>query len=270
MGLIKIKINDEISCIQETGVANFFRCNIWHVKGKNYDLLIDTGMGLNSLKSWIANETNRPIKAIATHSHFDHSGSLYEFSCRLGHKAESEAFKSGGRKQLMYQGGWTKIEIVNPKEHPNFSSQTYTVRPAPLTGYLDEGDVLDLGDKVFQILHLPGHSPGSIGLYNLKKKILFSGDAIYNGELVDSHPHSDKRIYKKTLNRIRDLDVEIIHAGHEPSFGKAKMQKIIDDYFLGKNSMPADPITWFNEISNHNLDNYSNQNWTLNKNFLIK
>ena len=41
--------------------------------------------------------------------------------------------------------------------------------------------------------------------------------------------------------------------------------KIIDDYFLGKNSMPADPITWFNEISNHNLDNYSNQNWTLNK-----
>ena len=76
--------------------------------------------------------------------------------------------------------------------------------------------------------------------------------------------------FPKTLNRIRDLDVEIIHAGHEPSFGKAKMQKIIDDYFLGKNSMPADPITWFNEISNHNLDNYSNQNWTLNKNFLIK
>ena len=61
------------------------------------------------------------------------------------------------------------------------------------------------------------------------------------------------------------VDVEIIHAGHEPSFGKAKLQKTSDDYFLGKNSMPADPITWFNEISNHNLDNYSNQNWTLNK-----
>ena len=58
MGFTKIKINDEISCIQETGVVNFMRCNIWHIKGRNFDLLIDTGMGLNSLKSWISNETD--------------------------------------------------------------------------------------------------------------------------------------------------------------------------------------------------------------------
>ena len=261
MGLMKIIIDDEISCIQETGVANFMRCNIWHVRGRDYDLVIDTGMGLNSLKKWIINETSKPIKAIGTHSHFDHSGSLHEFSCRLGHKDEAEAFESGGRKETMFRGGWTKIEIVNPKEHPEYSNQTFKVKPAPLTGYLDEGDILDLGDKTFQILHLPGHSPGSIGLYNIKNKILFSGDAIYNGQLLDTHPHSDIKIYKETLNRIGRLDVETIHAGHEPSFGKEQMKKVIDQYLKGKNVMPKDPITWFKNISSQNLDHYCNQKW---------
>jgi glyoxylase-like metal-dependent hydrolase (beta-lactamase superfamily II) len=260
MGLMNIKINEDISCIQETGVANFMRCNIWHVKGRDYDLVIDTGMGLNPLKEWIMKETDRPIKAIGTHSHFDHSGSMHEFSCRLGHKLESKAFASGGRSETMYRGGWTKIEIVNPKEHPNFSTQTFSVKPAPLTGYLDEGDILDLGDKAFQILHLPGHSPGSIGLFDVKKKILFSGDAIYNGELLDTHPHSDKQVYRKTLERLQSLDAEIIHAGHEPSFGKSQMQKIITDYLSGYNAM-SDPVTWFNSVTKSGVDHYSDQRW---------
>jgi glyoxylase-like metal-dependent hydrolase (beta-lactamase superfamily II) len=260
MSLMKIKIDEDISCIQETGVANFMRCNIWHVKGRDFDLIIDTGMGLNPLKEWVMKETNRPIKAIGTHSHFDHSGSLHEFSCRLGHRAEAEAFALGGRSKTMYQGGWTKLEIVNPNEHPEFSTQTFSVKPAPLTGYLDEGDVLDLGDKAFQILHLPGHSPGSIGLYDIKKKILFSGDAIYNGELLDTHPHSDKKVYHKTLERLQKLDAEIIHAGHEPSFGRNQMKKIINKYLTGNNSM-SDPVTWFNKISKSGVDHYSNQSW---------
>ena len=261
MGFTQIKINDEISCIQETGVVNFMRCNIWHIKGRNFDLLIDTGMGLNSLKSWISNETDRPIKAIATHSHFDHSGSMHEFSCRLGHKSEAKNFKLGGREKTMYQGGWAKIEIVNLKEHPSFSCQTFTVKPAPLTGYLDEGDIIDLGDKAFQILHLPGHSPGSIGLYNIKNKLLFSGDALYNGQLLDTHPHSDKEIYKKTLNRILKMDIDIVHAGHEPSFGKNQIKKIITSYLKGHNSIPQDPTNWFNEILSKNTNVYSSQNW---------
>ena len=59
-------------------------------------------------------QTDRPLKAIGTHSHFDHfdhfdhSGSMHEFSCRLGHHAEADAFASGGRHKVMYQGGWKK------------------------------------------------------------------------------------------------------------------------------------------------------------------
>ena len=257
-----IKIDNEISCIQETGVANFMRCNIWHVRGRDYDLVIDTGMGLNSLKKMILTQTDKPIKAIGTHSHFDHSGSFHEFECRLGHREEAEAFASGGRDEVMYRGEWTKIEIVNPKEHPDFSTRTFSIKPAPLTGYLDEGDILDLGNRAFNILHLPGHSPGSIGLYDLKSKILFSGDAVYNGELLDTHPHSDKAIYIKTLTRIKNFGVEVFHAGHEPSFGDCQLQNIISEYMAGRNTM-SDPLKWYEHCMISGKDPFSDQEWDL-------
>jgi len=78
--------------------------------------------------------------------------------------------------------------------------------------------------------------------------------------LLDTHPHSDKKIYRKTLERLQKLDVEIIHAGHEPSFSNTKMQNIIKEYLTGNNAM-SDPITWFNNVSKYGVDHYSNQQW---------
>lgn len=46
--------------------------------------------------------------------------------------------------------------------------------PAPPTRVLSEGDVIDLGDRAFEVLHLPGHSPGSIGLWDESSGVLFS------------------------------------------------------------------------------------------------
>ena len=79
-------VSDGVSLIREKYVANWLRCNIWHVRGKNFDLLIDTGMGLRPLKKEIATLSGNPIKVVSTHCHFDHIGGAYEFDCRLGHK----------------------------------------------------------------------------------------------------------------------------------------------------------------------------------------
>ena len=132
MGFEAIRLDDRVSCVQETGVANFMRCNIWHVRGRDFDLVIDTGMGLSPLKTWIAEQTDRPVKAIITHSHFDHSGGLHEFDTRLGHRAEADLIAQGGRDAVLYGGDWTEIGIVDPARHPGFDSAAYTVRPAPL------------------------------------------------------------------------------------------------------------------------------------------
>ncbi|MDJ0613377.1 MAG: MBL fold metallo-hydrolase [Rhizobiaceae bacterium] len=255
-----LKLSDDVSVIQETGVANFMRCNIWHVKGRDFDLVIDTGMGLDPLKEWVMKDTDRPIKAIVTHCHFDHSGCLHEFDERLGHRAEADILANPSNPKMVYEGSWTRIGIVDLNQHPEYSSETFHVKAAPLTAYLDEGDVIDLGDKAFQILHLPGHSPGSIGLWDMASKTLFSGDALYDGELLDNLYHSDVDVYLQTLGRIESLGAEIFHAGHFPSFGEARMREIIHSYRSGSNSL-GDIKRWF-EDNKHRMRNiFGDQNW---------
>ncbi|MGT2465803.1 MBL fold metallo-hydrolase [Mesorhizobium atlanticum] len=46
---------------------------------------------------------------------------------------------------------------------------------------MEDGDVVDLGDRAFEVIHVPGHSPGSIMLYDRRDQILFSGDTVHNG-----------------------------------------------------------------------------------------
>ena len=101
-------------------------------------------------------------------------------------------------------------------------------RPAaPATRLLADGDVVDLGDRAFEVLHLPGHSPGSIGLWEAATGVLFSGDAVYDGPLLDELDGSDVDGYVATMRRLRELPVTVVHAGHEPSFGRAPPRRAL-------------------------------------------
>ena len=101
-------------------------------------------------------------------------------------------------------------------------------RPAPATRLLAEGDVIDLGDRAFEVLHLPGHSPGSIGLWEPATGVLFSGDAIYDGPLLDELDGCDIAAYVATMRRLRELPVTVVHGGHEPSFGRGRLVELCD------------------------------------------
>ena len=226
-------LGDGVTLITESHVAGWLRCNIWHVRGRDRDLLIDTGMGVRPLKVEVAALSERPITAIVTHSHFDHSGGLHEFEDRRGHAAEASVVAEPTPESTLSDGGFVRAESFRSPPHEGFEIEDYAVKPAPLTGHLDEGDLLDLGDRHFKVLHLPGHSPGSIGLYEAETQILFSGDAIYDGPLIDDIFHSDAEQYEETMRRLRELPVSVVHGGHSPSFGRETMVTIIDEYLAG-------------------------------------
>ena len=101
---------------------------------------------------------------------------------------------------------------------------------APATRLLDDGDVVDIGDRAFEVLHLPGHSPGSIGLWDAASGVLFAGDALYDGPLLDELDGSDIDAYCATMSRLRELPVSVVHAGHEPSFGRQRLIELCDAY----------------------------------------
>jgi glyoxylase-like metal-dependent hydrolase (beta-lactamase superfamily II) len=112
----------------------------------------------------------------------------------------------------------------------DFDLADYHIEPAPPTQLIDEGDELDLGDRLLKVFHMPGHSPGSVCLYESATKTLFTGDVVYDGVLFDELYHSDPERYLETLARLREIPAETFHCGHYGSFGRERMPSVIEQY----------------------------------------
>jgi glyoxylase-like metal-dependent hydrolase (beta-lactamase superfamily II) len=221
-----------ISLISERYVQDWMRCNIWLIEGRDRDTLVDTGMGLRSLKAEIARLRERPVACICSHCHFDHIGGAREFDVRLGHKADADIHANPDLDRTCARA-WIAGDLLTALPFADYDLKDFAITPAPLTGYLDEGDVLDLGDRALQVFHLPGHAPGSIALYEKKTRTLFSGDVIYDGGLIDNAWHSDPAVYEHSLRRLREIPIETVHAGHDESFGRSRLVELIDTYLAG-------------------------------------
>lgn len=221
-----------LSRIVESHVAPWMRCNMWLIHGRDTNLLIDSGMGLRPLKPEIAALGERPVTAVCTHCHFDHIGCAHEFDTRLGHHSEAADYAAPDIERSC-AGSWIGAELLTALPHAGYELQNFRLTPAPLTGHIDEGDVIDTGDRAFNVLHLPGHSPGSIALYEPATRTLFSGDVIYDGMLIDNAWHSDPEAYRESLHRLKELPVERVHAGHEASFGRDRLHELIESYLAG-------------------------------------
>jgi len=96
--------------------------------------------------------------------------------------------------------------------------------------------VIDLGNRYFEVIHTPGHSPGGISLFERASGILLSGDIVYDGPLIDDAYHSNTEDYVTTMGKLHDLPVSVVHGGHFPSFGPTRFQQLIDEYLAGKHA----------------------------------
>jgi len=238
------RIDDRITLLREPHVARVDQCNMWHVRGRDADLLVDAGMGIGSLKEALAELLDKPLIAVATHTHADHMGSLHEFEDRLVHPLEAgqlrqpenfpilctDHWPAGMRETIERQGYEVPDLLIDAWPHRGFDPMAFRSPATEPTRLIDEGDVLDLGNGAFEVLHLPGHSPGSIGLWEKATGILFSGDAIYDGPLLDEIEGADKQAYTATMARLRKLPVDRVHAGHDPSFDRARLHELVDQY----------------------------------------
>lgn len=227
-------VSDRLTRIFEPHVHSFFRANMYHVVGKDADLVIDFGMGLANLRSELHIPSGKPVFAVATHVHVDHVGSFHEFETRLGHAAEADAFALMPDADTLADYFRRQPDALTAVPPMGVTPEAYTISTAPLTTILTENDVIDIGDACYTVLHLPGHSPGSIGLLDQKTGIFFSGDAIYEGGLVDDLPGCDLDAYKATMKRLSQLDVEVVHGGHGLRFGRHRLREIATAYLHSK------------------------------------
>src|ERR1044071_3753694 len=146
-----IRMADDVTLIHEPYIKPFYRCNMWHLRGRDRDLLFDTGLGHFSLRQHVALVRERPIICVASHSHFDHIGNHHEFADRRIHGDEADILASPDRMRTLAER--YADERMFDALPEGWVSRNYKIAPAPATTLLKDGDVIDLGDRALEVIH---------------------------------------------------------------------------------------------------------------------
>lgn len=242
------KFDEQTTLILEPHVHVLEQANMFLVQGSARDMIVDTGMGIVPLKPYLdtlRSDPDKEIICVSSHTHIDHIGCVHEFDTRLVHPAEAEEMAAPSGLSSLYRddipasllktfldAGYPPIDelLIDALPYAGYDPKSYILRGAPATSLLNEGDVVDLGDHRYTVLHLPGHSPGGIGLFEEASGVLFAADAIYDGPLIYEGPGMSVSDYLTTFEKLKALDVSVVHGGHDPSFGPARMHEIIAHY----------------------------------------
>ena len=233
-------VDEGVLRIREPNVDPFLQANLFLVRGRERDLMVDTGLGIGSLHEELAELFERRVTAVATHRHFDHTGGLHEFDEVVVHRDDANAVANAdGFASLRIEdyppeelSGYDRpASLLTALPHEGFELETYVVTPVTPTRVVEEGDVIDLGDRTFTVLHLPGHTPGEIGLWEEATRTLFAGDCVYeSGVLLDELPESDIGAYVRSMERLREVPARVVHGGHDDPFGRERLLELVDGY----------------------------------------
>jgi len=227
-----------VTCLTEPYVDDLIRSNVWHVRGRERDLVVDTGNGIGDLAAAIAPlAEDRPVIAVATHGHFDHVGGLAAFDDRRCHAADATETRSpypmrihrrdyppDAEEEFAAYGLPTPDAIVRAVPSVDFDADGWVSPGAEPSAFVGDGDVIDLGDRTLAILHVPGHTPGSVALWEADRGILFTGDTLYDGTM----DFDDPEVAVASLRRLRAIPARRVHGGHDPSFDGDRMRGLID------------------------------------------
>lgn len=168
-GFAITQLYDDFFELQEPGVRCFLLIDTRRA------LLIDTGFGRGDIAAAVRAVTPLPVTVVHTHADPDHIGGTAAFQRVLLHRGDLPRFQS------------------------RVSTRSLTVT------FLSDGDTLTAGKYRFQVLHLPGHTPGSIALLERQKRFLISGDTLQTEPVYLFGPGREPGRYLFSLQRLYHL-----------------------------------------------------------------
>ena len=245
----RVTVGEGIDVLTEPAVHPLLRANVWHVRGRDRDLVVDTGLGVGSLRREQPQLFARDPVVVVAHAHLDHLGGAHEFTRCHVHPAEGITAPAPASLEAAVLAGQLGLDLdalpgplprrlVDAVPVGGWTPAAYRLRPAAEAIALLDGDEVDLGDRRLRVLHLPGHSPGSIALHEPDTGALFSGDVLYDldeGEsLLDDIAGADVGAYVASMRRLADLPVEVLYPGHGPVLGAARSAALVEGYLAGR------------------------------------
>lgn len=205
--------------------------------GEKQALLLDTGYGYGDLKKVVRDITDLPLIVVNSHGHLDHTCGNYQFTediyihpadvelCRQHNSFEMRrGAVENGRHTMDYVTG--QVEDILPED---FDEEVYVNAGYGNLVPVAEGHVFDLGGITLEVVEVPGHTRGSIGLLYREEKIFYAGDAMNPFLWLFSPEATMLSEYIQTLKKAEKLDFNELVVAHGPgTLPKAVLADFMD------------------------------------------
>ena len=187
------------------------------VLGEGKALLIDSGFGMGSLKAVVDKLTDLPIVLINTHGHPDHGGGNAEFGRPLLHPADNELYA-----QKCAYG--SRLEEAKHWNIPDAAEQLQPTPEPPIP--IEDGAEIELGGRRLTVIHTPGHTKGSISIFDEKTGYLFTGDNTMGNVTSLTEPSAATvSDYLRSMEKLLKLPAKAICTGHVPAVVEPKIMQ---------------------------------------------
>ncbi len=181
------------------------------IVGTEKALLLDTGWGGGDLPETVRMLTDKPLILVNSHGHVDHINGNYRFDLPSHlHPEDRELFAAHSSEAMRRYIVDTAGALFPSDFDPAAYLAGRTAEPVPVT----EGQVFDLGGKTLEVVALPGHTRGSIGLLYREAQLLYVGDAIGSCLLLYLPESTDLSTYISTLEKAIQLPFRRLVMSH--------------------------------------------------------
>lgn len=167
-------------------------------------LLFDTGLGMMPIRPVVEQLTALPVEVLNSHTHYDHTGGNAEFDRILALESPYTRANMAGFPHADLAGE-VAPESFCQGPPSGLDTAVYHTRSWSSVRMVADGDSVDLGGRVLEILQVPGHTPDAIALLDRERGLLWTGDTYYEGTLWLYVPETDLDGYDSSLTRLAAL-----------------------------------------------------------------
>ena len=166
----------------EDGFVRFFL-----LEGADKAVMIDSGMNCPNAIELAQNLTEKPVMLLNTHGDVDHTSGTASFS-----------------KIYMHQKDYEGCGIA----------QKF---PGTVLAPVDDGDIIELGDRPLKIIHIPGHTSGSLAILDVNNRVLYSGDSVQKGHIFMFGAQREPEKFGASLDKLiaEKSHYDFIYASHD-------------------------------------------------------
>ena len=235
---------------------HFERVRSYLIEGADRAVLLDTGMGIGDIKAIVDELTDLPVTVLNSRAHWDHIGGNWRFDQIMIHEAEAEDLSKSRPGGTIAH--WFTDDLLSGPLPEGVTPENIEIKASHATTLLKGGEAIDLGGRVLEIVHTPGHSLGGVVVVDRSNGLLFTTDVAYLAPLYAYAPSANVAVYRNSLALLESIasDMRLALPSHDQTpFDPAKiseMRQAFDDILAGRT---ADEIS--GDIATHKFHEFS-------------